>query len=513
MEAKRRRVVVLILGLGLVGLGVAAAGQDETSGEGFESGDLSRLPWVTGGDAPWAITPISHSGAYAVQAGKVGDGGRSWLEILFTVQSAGEIWFWYKVSSEEGYDFLLFFVDGELRGRWSGETDWTEANVPLAAGTHSIRWEYAKDGSVAAGSDTAWLDDIVFPGPRPTAAPPPDMVLVPAGSFQMGDSFGEGDSDERPVHTVYVSTFYMDKYEVTKALWDEVAAWAQAHGYDIGPSDGSGKAPNHPVCNVSWYEAVKWLNARSEKEGRTPAYNTSAAKTAVYRTGQVDVQTDWVRWDTGYRLPTEAEWERAARGGCEGHRFPWCDSDTITHSRANYESSSSYSYDTSPTRGYHPDYDTGYPLDEPGGELRPERVRPLRHGGERLGVVLGLVELRLLRVVPGDRPPRPGVGLVPGDSRRQLEQQRQQLPRLQPQQQQARQREQQLGLPGRAPPSAAGEVEARLLTRAGSRSRRDGRDKERGAPPGLVVGSDHLANAPAAHSVSRGFSRVRSARR
>jgi len=51
------------------------------------------------------------------------------------------------------------------------------------------------------------------------------MVLIPAGSFQMADSLSEGDSDERPVHEVYVSAFYIDKYDVTKALWNQVANW------------------------------------------------------------------------------------------------------------------------------------------------------------------------------------------------------------------------------------------------------------------------------------------------
>ena len=103
-------------------------------------------------------------------------------------------------------------------------------------------------------------------------APPTNMVYIPPGTFRMGNIIGTGDADEVPVHNVYVGGFYMDRYEVTKALWDEVATWASTHGYDIAVSDGSGKATNHPVQAVFWYECVKWCNARSQKEGLTPCY-------------------------------------------------------------------------------------------------------------------------------------------------------------------------------------------------------------------------------------------------
>jgi sulfatase modifying factor 1 len=203
---------------------------------------------------------------------------------------------------------------------------------------------------------------------------PTNMALIPAGSFTMGNCMdpNEGYYDEVPLHTVNVSAFYMDKYEVTKALWDDVYQWATNHGYSFDNS-GFGKAANHPVQTIDWYDAVKWCNARSEKEARTPAYYTSAAQTTVYRSGQVNLINACVNWAaTGYRLPTEAEWEKAARGGASGHRFPWSNVDTITHSQANYYSSSSYAYDISPTRGYHPTFNDGvYPYTSPVGYFAP----------------------------------------------------------------------------------------------------------------------------------------------
>ena len=159
-------------------------------------------------------------------------------------------------------------------------------------------------------------------------------VRIPAGDFVMGDPLNNGNADELPLHTNYVGEYHADVNLVTFSLWTEVAEWAAEHGYQFG-HEGSGKQSDHPVVEVSWYDAVKWCNARSEKEGIVPAYWTDQHQTNVYRTGQIDLAASCVKWEDGYRLPTEAEWEKAARGGVSGHNYPWTDTESFSSDRAN----------------------------------------------------------------------------------------------------------------------------------------------------------------------------------
>jgi formylglycine-generating enzyme required for sulfatase activity len=181
-----------------------------------------------------------------------------------------------------------------------------------------------------------------------------DWVQIPAGTFEMGDHNGVG--NEGPLHSVTLDAFKMDVYEVTNELYAAYLNDVYAAGsvtvnsnviYQVG---GAGEAladttasssysritwngstfgvtagkEQHPLVEVSWYGACAYANWRSEQRGLTPCYDLS--------TWACDFNAN------GWRLPTEAEWEYAARGGAHNpyYKYPW-NSNSITSSDANYD--------------------------------------------------------------------------------------------------------------------------------------------------------------------------------
>jgi formylglycine-generating enzyme required for sulfatase activity len=218
---------------------------------------------------------------------------------------------------------------------------------------------------------------------------PDDMAYIPDGTFEMGDNLGNGASDERPVHTVTVDSFYMGKYEITNGQYRDYLNSALGQGLITVTSGvvykaGSGTSypycdtstsssysqiaysggvfsvrtkngrnmSNDPMVQVSWYGAADYCNWRSQQDEYEQCYNFA------------DWTCDFSK--KGYRLATEAEWEYAARGGLAGRRFPR--GDTISQTQANFRSST-FSYDVSPVKNiYHPLWNDGiYPLTSPVG--------------------------------------------------------------------------------------------------------------------------------------------------
>lgn len=132
--------------------------------EDWESGDFNQYDWYGGGNADWTLTTNNpYEGEYCSQSGSISDNQSSSMNLDLNVLNQDSISFYYKVSSEENYDFLHFYMDENEMDKWSGEEGWIRKAFAVTPGEHTYSWIYTKDMSVSNGDDKGYVDYIVLP--------------------------------------------------------------------------------------------------------------------------------------------------------------------------------------------------------------------------------------------------------------------------------------------------------------------------------------------------------------
>ena len=132
--------------------------------EDFESGSLDPSLWTNASSIPWTLnTEDPYEGNYCLKSGAIGNSAETLVSLDYDAAEADSIAFYYKVSSENGYDKLYFYIDNQERGNWSGNVSWTRGQYAITAGHHTFSWKYKKDSSVTGGSDCVWIDFVILP--------------------------------------------------------------------------------------------------------------------------------------------------------------------------------------------------------------------------------------------------------------------------------------------------------------------------------------------------------------
>ncbi len=145
--------------------------------------NATNLVWTTSGSAPWfGETNVAHDGVSAARSGAIGALQETILQTTFGTNQPGSYSFWWKVSSEQDFDVLEFRVNGVTQASISGEVDWQQMIIPVAAGTNILQWRYSKDATFDVGQDAGWVDQFAWLPAPPVIATQPASQTVNLGT-------------------------------------------------------------------------------------------------------------------------------------------------------------------------------------------------------------------------------------------------------------------------------------------------------------------------------------------
>ncbi len=200
----------------------------------FETGDLTKIAWVTSGDLPWSVeSTVVDAGKYSARSGAIRGNQSSVLQFTGNFRTDDGS-FDFKISSEPTWDRLIFSIDGIVKQQWSGEVGWQTFTFPFVAGTHTIEWRYAKDASGSVGLDAAFIDNVRLPLAQPSdATTAAHLTLLPQTD---GNYYIELRGQTNQIYTLQSSTnlvYWVDVSDPTPAtagilrFYDPAAAGAQ----------------------------------------------------------------------------------------------------------------------------------------------------------------------------------------------------------------------------------------------------------------------------------------------